>query len=433
METIRETSQHGDGVRERQPNDYHHSYRRGTTTDPSEVSKNSPGDMKASGYKPTPRPPVPPFSPPGGRFRPLPTKLAGKHLQSVVTSSFSVEDTTLSPDRFHVSSEHRETSEAQSSWAKNAKEERSLPPPSIVVTNASPRSYGEQRQASIARSYSATTVDSYNSLPMKRNYFHHAQSSQSFGGLPPDFIPPKRSKAVARPPQKSEVVLAARSEHEPEARHWYGRPSHWGYPEESHMRSQSFESSRWIDQKHPESPIAYHPHSRYGPPSGQVVQMSPRRLEESPSSWRRSNWYAYPPPLPPSHYWASRGQEGSQDRDDIESRHSMAMQREMRESFDEDMSRDSSSAMQSNRHAIFRHTSTAPPRHNHASDKMKLVMEAASFTESRDDFARASNKSVSFSYDTAPGSGMILAMPEDKVSLSETLCVVREVCSFIEN
>ena len=58
---------------------------------------------------------------------------------------------------------------------------------------------------------------------------------------------------------------------------------------------------------------------------------------------------------------------------------------------------------------------------------MKLVMEAASFTEGRDDFGKPSGKSVSFNYTPTPGNGMLLAMPEDKVSLSETLCVVREV------
>ena len=281
---------------------------------------------------------------------------------------------------------------------------------------------------------------------MKRNYFHHAQSNQSYGGgVPPDFVPPKRTKGVTRPSPKSEVVLAARPEPETETRRWYGHaPPHWetphyrdvsGYPEEAHMRSHSFPAPRWAEQNHPESPVTYHNHmhSRYGPP-GHVVQMSAKRHEESSHEhWRRSNWYPYPPPPPPNHhYWGSRGQ-GSQDRDDIESRQSMVMQREMRESFDDEGSRDSSSMMQSNRNAIFRHTSELPPRPNNGSDKMKLVMEAASFTESRDDFTRTTSKSVSFNYIATHGNGMLLAMPEDKVSLSETLCVVREVCHIAES
>lgn len=86
--------------------------------------------------------------------------------------------------------------------------------------------------------------------------------------------------------------------------------------------------------------------------------------------------------------------------------------------------------MPSNHNAIFRQPSVPPTRHNrHSSDKMKLVMEAASFTESREKFAKPVNpvnKSVSFGYTPTPGNGMLLAMPEDKVSLSEVLCVVRE-------
>ena len=449
METIREGHHVDQEPRYRVGTMPSSGYRRDGRESSSEVMKDSIGEKA---FEAPFRQPVPPFSPGGGgRYRPLPTKAPpGKHLQSVVTTSFSVEDTSLSPDRYHLTTDHREALES-SQWRKDASEERSPPPhppPAIVVTTSSPRGYAERQQSRplpISRSYSTTTVDSYNSLPMKRNYFHHVQSNQQpYGsrGLPADFVPPKRSKSGSSPRKSDAVVLTARPEHDTETRQWYAPgPHHWephyremaGYPEESHMRSQSFPTPRWADQKHPGSPGHHqHMYPRFSH-RGQVMEISPRSQEESSrEAWRRNNWYPHPPSQHP-HHWDPRSQ-ARQHRDDVETSHARAIHREMRESFDEDGSRDSSSIVYSDRNTIFRHTSAVPPpMYNHTGDKMKLVMEAASFTEGRHDLDSKIASSSSFRQKSGSEQGMLLAMPEDKVSLSETLCVVREVRNCIKN
>ena len=414
------------------PNQRYDDTARPATSEPSEVVSNSPAD-KRTGFSSYIRQPVPPFSPEMERLDTRSSKgIPGKHLQSVVTTSFSVEDATLSPERYHLSIEQRDSTNPPLPWRLSKAEERSPPPPSIVVTTASPKNYVGQpsRSFPISRSFSAATAESYNSLPLKRNYFHHVQSSPSYGGVPPDFIPPKKSKGDPSL-RKNEVVLAARPEHDPETRHWYNRSMQWEphyrdiprHLDQSHMRSQSFPSPRWADQKHPMSPIdVHHMHAHYGPPA-HVMQMSPQGqgYRHSHEGWRRTNWYAHSQ-LPPNSYWDSRGQ----NRDDVESRHPVAtMHRDMRESFDEEASRGSHGMAYSDRNSIFRNTS-APIASVRSDDKMKLVVEAASFTEGHNDFG-SKTKSVSFSQNGSMEKGMLLAMPDDKVSLSETLCLVREV------
>jgi len=420
---------------------YHKNLR---TTEPSEIMKDAVGNNKTPAYhhrQYVHRQPVPPFSPNEGHFtrthlKPIP----GKHLQSVVTTSFSVDGASLSPDRHHISAENREASSTPPSWQKDTAEGRLPPPPAIVVTTTAPRGYSESEQSRphpISRSYSATTIDSYNSLPMKRNFFHHVQSSQSYGGLPPDFVPPKRSKAGSSS-RKTEIILAARPEHNSDAHQWYSHPPHWesqyrgiqGYHDDSHMRSQSFPSPRWTDQKQPAGPIGLHRqhkymHESYSNSYGHGMQVIPGSQEgRVQESWRRPDWYAHPQ-AQGSQYWDAHGQGGHQNRDDVESMHPIVMQGEMRESFDEDGSRDSNNGTRySNRNAIFRHN-TSPQIASHSNDKMKLVVEAASFTEGREDFARKSQV-VNFRGNNSPAHGTLLTMPEDKVSLSETLCVVRE-------
>lgn len=411
-----------------------------TTTESSELVKNSVDSNKAGVYHQyVHRQPVPPFSSPDGHYGRLPPKVTpGKHLQSVVTTSFSVDGASLSPGRHQLAVEHREASVTPSPWRKDSVEERS-PPPSIVVTTAPTGDYPERVtnhcSLPISRSYSTTTIDSYNSLPMKRNFFHHVQSNQPYGGLPPDFVPPKRTKSVSSS-RKEEVILAARPEFTSDAHQWYSHPSHWqlptrgiqSYHEEAHMRSQSFPSPppHWASQKHHSGTNPAHHHQRVHEHyrGQQIPAMAERFNGRAQESWRRSEWY--PTPLAQSsQYYDPQGRR-SQQRDDMESRHPMVMQREMRESFDEDGSRDSAnSAGFSNRNAIFR-PNTSLPVTNRSNDKMKLVVEAASFTEGRENFARKS-KAVNYPQSGSQGHGMLLAMPEDKASLSETLCVVREV------
>jgi hypothetical protein len=99
---------------------------------------------------------------------------------------------------------------------------------------------------------------------------------------------------------------------------------------------------------------------------------------------------------------------------------------EMRESFDDESSRDSPIGEHSNRDEIFR-TSSAPSN----KDKMQLVVDAASFAEGNTNVHDHMKSGMGY----APQKRIIdktvlLAMPEDKVSLSETLCVVREVRCF---
>lgn len=163
------------------------------------------------------------------------------------------------------------------------------------------------------------------------------------------------------------------------------------------------------------------------------MQVPPPRHEEHPrvDSWGRSAWYPHQQQPPPSAYWESR-HDMSQKRDDVESGYMVPMHCDVRESFDEDGSRDSASAGYSDRNAIFRQPPSRPSLSgaSHPKDKMKLVMEAASFTESQGTAMMKQQKTVNFEHHESSGQGLLLAMPEDKVSLSETLCVVREVSAF---
>lgn len=404
---------------------------RAPTTESSEMSKASTEDNKTVVFEAPFRRPVPPFSAGAGQFRPLPTKMApGKHLQSVVTHSFSVDDPGFSSERYRLSVERREMAEGLPSWRNDDTEERTAPP-SVVVTT-SPQNFVHHHPArthSISRSYSQASAESFNSLPMKRNYFHHAQPTQSFGGsVHPDFVPPKRAKAS--PTRKPEVVLAARPEREAETRQWYVPVPHWEsqyreprYGEDPRTRPHSFQAPRWAEHKHPSSPMVLQNPS-YGSPT-HVFHVSPSGADSSPrESWQRpTTWYS--DRSQPTQLWDSR--TISQKRDDHESGHRISFQRETRESFDEDGSRDSNSAGYSNRNAIFRHpnpSTTIARSMTHPSDKMQLVVEAASFTEAQHQRQQLAMKSA--------GQVTLLSMPGDKISLSETLSVVREVSSNSE-
>lgn len=423
------------------PNSYPGEQARQGPVESSEFRKESESTGKSS--VPVSRPPLAPsaaaaVTTSAGRILPLPPKpTLGKNLQSVVTTSFSVEDANNSPGRYHLSTERVETRESPPEWRQaRSSEERSppsRPPSAIVLAATSPRSYLEKRHVRthpIARSYSSTTSDSYNSLPMKRNFFHHASHHQSYVGLPPDFIPPKRTKGSGHH-RSNDIILEARIERDVGGRQWYSPPPpppHWephyrersGYGEEPmpHSRSQSFPAHRWMEQKSASSTHSYH-YGHYNP----ALPVAAYR-ESSQESWRHPSWYAE---HPPRHHWGPSLQV-EQGRDDIEYSHSRAIHQEMRESFD-DESRDSSTIgyNNSNRNAIFRKSSASSSFRN-SGDKMQLVVEAASFTEGRTDLSSNSTKPCYVQQGGLP-QGTLLAMPGDKSSLSETLCIVREVRS----
>jgi hypothetical protein len=430
-------------------------------------------------------------------------------LRSVVTSSFSVEDSSLTQhDRYHtmptMDRQHNELVARPGPWpfqerehqhhhhsshkysqqdyggallAPASSEDSPLGRPfeavrrSFSSSSTDPplrRAFSVSSDPMMRRSFSSSSTDlGPPTQPIKRTFYHHARTGEPYSAssLPPDFMPPKRAKVG--PSRKPDRVILPRNQTPlspgDDAGGWFQQqhssPS-WNSPP---MESNAFNFHHsvmprtlsvppppsWTNGHHhqPPSSIAVTGAHHISSPNKLSVQVSPGNDDASPRGmWQHTSpsmhqWSSNPHTGASQHgrFWESSvATVGNQNRDDVESARNVE---ELRDSFDpEPYIGERTAENFASRHGIFRnppHTMTMSyHQQSESQDKMKLVAEAASFAESvqgrelTGSFMEVEREPCSEHEEEKKEDDqpiVLLATPEDKVALSETLCVVREV------
>jgi hypothetical protein len=295
-----------------------------------------------------------------------------------------------------------------------------------VSVPPSPRGGPDEYPPLIHRSHSAgaPVPPSYRGQePLKRSFWHHARSGEDYqSSVPNEFVPPKRSKVG--PAGRRDYVVTARSHHDevypadrqsggppPRSPGWFNRAMSWEaaqaareeyYHREPTSKMYSGPSSSWsrspqyreggVGQHWSDAPSMPSPRSPYAPNEGGHYNISPPGRG---GSWGHSRWNH-----PEEHLWG-----GHQNRDEAESRH-MAPEGQEREGYDVEMRRQST----------FESSDGEPP--------MRFIggPSAGGMEPSQRQIVATRPAG-----DKQTGPIRLLALPEDRISLSETLCLVREV------
>ena len=246
---------------------------------------------------------------------------------------------------------------------------------------------------------------------MKRSFWHHARNGDDYQGssIPHEFMPPKRSKVSS--PGKREYVVTARSQDEvfpPEGHNgsspqrpppgWFNRATSWEAREEYYHREprgnwtrsppyrEGVPGQHWSDA--PTMPPSHGPYADY--------ELSPGR-SWGQTRWRHDTW------------------GGPQYRDEPESMH-LGPESRSREGFDYDMRRQGTFESVSDGDMPMRFIGGPP------STPRGMELSAPIPGTNRSDVVIVGG---SMSLDKN-GPVRFLALPEDRISLSETLCLVRE-------
>lgn len=315
------------------------------------------------------------------------------HLQSVVTTSFSIEDEREDRGARRFGSVERRSDVPEREDVGHSEREDHYYAQGEFEAEG-PRASPSERASATAylqRSFSAGSAK-FKSEPMKRSYYHHSRPNEvQTGQLPADFMPPKRVKLEQS--NSREMMVTPRSPPGGGSGEWYARAPTWESEEDPYARfprAQSFPPTHQPWGKPVPSPMSYRGERQAGTPKDHT-HVSPGSETESPRHWQGSDWGS-PSSRPPTsgstsfRFWdSSPTHRGS---DDYESprmgRPQMVFQRR------------------------------PMPQ-----GKMQLVVDAAAAAEPRMEERFAQHGSTE--------SIMLLALPQDRVALSETLCVVREV------
>jgi hypothetical protein len=262
----------------------------------------------------------------------------------------------------------------------------------------------------INRSFSnASSIgSSYRSGPLKRSFWHHARhdSEEIHQPLPNEFMPPKRSKVTPPTATKHrEYVVTARTPSYAEDPERFAPPSRspgW------FNRAMSWEASRDdYYQREPNNRAQAGSWSSRSPPFNYRDDRNSAQWGDAPSM-----------PSPPGHYTAqmepgfeiSPGQVGRWHPADTR-----GWGVQSREDIDVNQ-RDGS--------GMHRQGTFEPPSPNM---EPPLRYISATTPRSRDHHIPMSDMMPMPSPDNRTSSTLLLAVPEDRISLSETLCIVREV------
>lgn len=342
-----------------------------------------------------------PYGPPD-RYRhryPYPNKRSD-HLRSVVTSSFSVDDERDDMMRGYTHGPSNFSFEQR--MDRNARlpvdDEREGWNTSTQVVYFAPSTPSPKNNRIPSRHYVHRTYSSSGyfipSDSMKRSYYHHSMSRNPYQNpLPPEFMPPM--KRTRHEPMRKEIYVSPPDDIESPRT-----------DQSAVQRTQSFPSRPLPPHTHvPLSPNGFPYHARYLPPSphSKYAQVSPGSdVEESPRSWNGEMVWTPTPYGAGTHFWES--------------------------------------PRNGPRHVSIPSPKKSPPNHSPSSrpdaqhhhkpavvhrssgdEKMRMMVEAAAKanTELRESTTDEEAPAAKNSY-------MLLSLPDDRMSLSETLCVVRE-------
>lgn len=336
-----------------------------------------------------------------------------RQLQSVVTTSFSVED-------------ERDESAGMNGNGWGQSTDRSPASEShfhMPSQNKTPTSR-QMNQGQLRRSYSTEGgVERFaQGEPLKRNYFHHVHPGDAYTGpVSPDFMPPKRVKTSHSLQNETAMYTNRSEEHRSCAPSgWSEFPPSWELSEgpfERHLtRTQSLPPlPPWNRaQAHASKQITYEHDGVYHHSSGNRDSYHPHWNHMIPKlhTWGRPGpFWSRPPPIE-SH--ARRDEEAEKDwvesREPASERYPLAME----------------------------HRDFEPPYHNskqhsRPSEVMHIDAEAAVVPENTMLYHGKSvftNSTIGANSATSrvkkTDKIFLLALPQDKLSLSETLCIVRE-------
>jgi hypothetical protein len=263
--------------------------------------------------------------------------------------------------------------------------------------------------------------------PLKRSFWHHARSGDDYpGSLPNEFMPPKRSKISSS--MRRDYVVTARthpddiypSERGPTNRPppgWFNRAMSWEAREEYYRREPG---SKMYPEPWSRSPS--YREGGNGPHWSEAPNMPSSRSRysegghfEGGHSWNQSRWHH-----PEDHPWG-----GPQHRDEAESKH-MGPEAQEREGYDGEVRRQTTFESGSD---------GEPPMRFIGGPQMSRDMDVSAPASTPRGLAAKPPTGV-FSGDATSdrknGPVRLLALPEDRISLSETLCIVREVSSYID-
>lgn len=317
------------------------------------------------------------------------------NIQSVVTSSFSSEERDTTATRSGETSESGERREDSHSQSREHEWQARLPKQQTELMPSPSHQMAQPRV--VPRAYSTGAYYSSHSHAMKRNYYHHIQSEEYKPDLPTDFLPPKRAKITnsARP---DTVVTPRMQEEEGALRDWCGQQGgSWQQDEGSRYKYLNGRSHSYPVPPTWQGPY-YHPSAPvvFGQPGYPIV--SPHGPREE-GLWHSNKWSG----PSPSSAWTSPKRSSS----------SWSSPRKLDDG------------------------RNAPPFPQISPDgKMDLMAKAVSYASTKEDTSMTSEGDMRFGVDgdsrtlTLPTGEtlLLLALPQDRVSLSETLCVVREVC-----
>lgn len=357
-----------------------------------------------------------------GRYPP--STRPSRPLQSVVTSSFSIEDER--EDRVGIlgrrtlpkmimAVDRRSEIAQRDDVPTSERDDRFFHPSEYESPRnempPAPRASPSERDAFLARSFSSGSTKGKGSEPLKRSFYHHSRPEDvdTSQQLPADFLPPKRVK-LSQGTRPDKIVTARNDSMRSDD--WFARTPTWE-SEEDHYgrfpRAQSFPPQQGWGKHSGPSP-SEHGRSGHYSPHGEYSHASPvNETDPSPRSWQQSKSQDWCSPSsrmsssgpPPYRYWDSPhhrrepqewGPPQSRDYHDSDRQYYHPPQRQ--------------SSYQST---------------SRLEGKMQLVVDAAA--------ASSDPIMMDSEYDKPEKDPnvLLLALPQDRVALSETLCVVREV------
>ena len=297
----------------------------------------------------------------------------------------------------------------------------------------------------IHRTHSAGLTEYYTSSPksnspsfepLKRSFYHHARSNEtSSRQLPPEFMPPTGKRRKPEPQSRREIIVSSRmSPNESDSR-WFGRAPSWESRELQEVpfrlcRTQSFPPplASWsFSHGQPPSPIALR---------NDVSFSSPREYIHIAPAGEHGQWVESSPSSSSGRFWGSpqSRQHTQQHRDDADSKRAWPTAREEDYERQPKLGRHVSFERSYRMDGVFRNQVAHPSDHHMIGDKGKLMTGTGSGDDtvaSSDDLIMQNNEDTALTVQGQRGESIrLLALPQDKVSLSETLCLVREVRKY---
>lgn len=285
----------------------------------------------------------------------------------------------------------------------------------------------------IHRSLSNVSGSSFRShTSLKRSFWHHARPEDTYhqASLPKEFMPPKRTKVTPPSTRGQEYIVTARPSHHhheevyhserhgapPRSPGWFNRAMSWEASRDDYYQREppsKVYTGSWASRSPPsyrderggphwtDAPTMPSPRSRYSPQAESSYETSPG---DSYGRWHPAEEHAWGGPM-----MMARDDIGKPNGDGRE-----------RSSFDVEMRRqgtfESSSDGEPPMRFITGPSITTPP----GSRGMEPLQTASLPLRQEIPMATPARE-------RQKDGSLLLALPDDRISLSETLCLVREV------